>query len=265
MEEITRALVIGDLHCKMSLVLPRVTDVALAHSCDGIVLLGDLCDDWHVGGVVLIRQLECAAAWRKKAEDLGLKVTVLLGNHDSSYVGMYRYDFTRWRVRKEAGELLRKGLDVRVATTVQGMLLTHAGLTNSWAEANEVPPGFNAVQASMLLNGMFGDPIYFYRLAACGKGRGGDETPGPLWADWKELIDDSYPGISQIVGHTPLDTALGVRTQAGDTIWFADTMSLRPNGAPIGDATALVVGPEGVEPVPLFEDWRGAVTDFCAS
>ncbi len=45
-----KTLVVGDLHCKMSLVLPRVTDTALSHCCDSVVLLGDLCDDWGVDG-----------------------------------------------------------------------------------------------------------------------------------------------------------------------------------------------------------------------
>lgn len=265
MEKTDKALVVGDLHCKMSLVLPRVTDTALAHACNRIVLLGDLCDDWRVNGAAMIRQLEFAVEWRRKVEELGLDVTVLLGNHDSSYVGMYKNEFTRWRVRKEAGSLLRNGLDVRVATTVNGLLLTHAGLTSAWAEANEVPDGFNATQVAMLLNGMFGDSAYYYRLAACGKERGGWDEPGPLWADWKELICGPYPGISQMVGHTPIATALGVQTRAGDALWFADTMGLAADGAPVGDATALLVAPEGIEPVPLFENWKSAVTDFCAS
>ena len=48
-----KTLVVGDLHCKMSLVLPRVTDTALSHCCDSIVLSGDLCDDWGVDGPMI--------------------------------------------------------------------------------------------------------------------------------------------------------------------------------------------------------------------
>ena len=104
-----RTLVVGDLHCKMTLVLPRVADAAVAQCCDSIVLLGDLCDDWRVSGPVMVRQLEFAAEWKKRMEDLGLSVTVLLGNHDSSYRGMYQYEFTRLRVLREVDQLLRRG------------------------------------------------------------------------------------------------------------------------------------------------------------
>ena len=67
-----KTLVVGDLHCKMSLVLPRVTDTALSHCCDSVVLLGDLCDDWGVDGRAMVRQLEYAVEWKAKAEALKL-------------------------------------------------------------------------------------------------------------------------------------------------------------------------------------------------
>ena len=35
-----------------------------------------------------------------------------------------------------------------------------------------------------------------------GSMRGGVGTPGPIWADIRELTDDPYPGINQVVGHT---------------------------------------------------------------
>ena len=43
-------LVVGDLHCKMSLALPCVLDAAIANCCDTVIFTGDLCDDWGVDG-----------------------------------------------------------------------------------------------------------------------------------------------------------------------------------------------------------------------
>lgn len=37
-----------------------------------------------------------------------------------------------------------------------------------------------------------------------GRARGGrSSAPGPLWADYTEVLDDPYKGINQIFGHTP--------------------------------------------------------------
>ena len=36
--------------------------------------------------------------------------------------------------------------------------------------------------------------------------RGGMGTPGPLWADYRELLEDPYIGINQVFGHTASGT-----------------------------------------------------------
>ena len=66
-----KTLVVGDLHCKMSLVLPRVTDTALSHCCDSVVLSGDLCDDWGVDG----RAMAAGICSGMEGEGRGLEAT----------------------------------------------------------------------------------------------------------------------------------------------------------------------------------------------
>lgn len=259
-----KTLVAGDLHCKMSLVLPQITNVATAHCCDSVVLMGDLCDDWGVEGSAMVRQLQFAVDWKAKLGALGLDVAVLIGNHDSAYLGMRRYYFTKNDVADDARVLLTEGLDIRPAISLNTFLLTHAGLTAEWASANAIPSERSAAQVAESLNRLFDDSGRMHRLSSCGPWRGGHDIPGPLWADRRELLADPYPGISQIVGHSPVETAFNSETEDGEAIWFVDTMSLRSNGLPLGDATALIVDENGVRQISLFEDWNNSVIEYCA-
>lgn len=258
-----KTLVVGDLHCKMSLVLPRVTDTALSHCCDSVVLLGDLCDDWGVDGRAMVRQLEYAVEWKAKAEALKLQVTGLMGNHDAAYLGFASYGFTNEDVRDEVAALLSDGLDVRMAAVVSGRLATHAGLTGAWAHNAGIEEDTTVEDVAAQLDDLYADRAHWRSLISCGPARHGWGLPGPLWADRRELLCDPFPGLSQIVGHTPIETAQSYEAESGENFWFLDTMSLYRSGRPIGDATALVMGPDGAEVVPLFEDWGSAVMDFC--
>ena len=113
------------------------------------------------------------------------------------------------------------------------------------------------------MNDMYVDRAQWRSLISCGPARHGWGLPGPLWADRRELLRDPFPGLSQIVGHTPIETASSYEAESGESFWFLDTMSLYRSGRPIGDATALVVGHGETEVVPLFDEWESAVMDFC--
>lgn len=258
-----KTLIVGDLHCKMSLVLPRILDVAISHCCDAVVLSGDLCDDWGVSGGAMVRQLEFTARWKREAAQLGIETVFLLGNHDSAYVGLPQYHFTKRDVLSRTGEILQEDLDVRIAVAVQGYLVTHAGLTASWARRNGLEFGCAADALAQQLCDMFVDLESRLRLAICGPRRGGWGDPGPLWADRRELIADPYGGCSQIVGHSPVESAVRWESDSGDALWFIDTLSLRSDGTPVGDATALIVCEGEVSSVPLFSKWDAAVETFC--
>lgn len=258
-----KILVVGDMHCKMSLVLPRVLDAAIANCCDAIIFTGDLCDDWGVDGEAMMRQLEFAASWREDATELGIETVFLLGNHDSAYAGMTTYHFTKLDVLEQAGRVLREKLNVRIAVAAQGYLLTHAGLVNSWALCSGLESGLSADELAKRLCEMFEDSAGRSKLASCGPMRGGWGDPGPLWADRRELVCDSYTGCPQIVGHSPVESAVQAESVFGEALWFVDTLSLYRSGGPIGDATALVLCEGQATPVRLFDNWNEAIRSFC--
>lgn len=245
-------VIVGDLHLKAHSILPRVDRVISDAAAGRVVLVGDYCDDWGKGDAEALADLGFLAghveAWRRG----GLRVDCLMGNHD--YAPWARDDAcsgTRPRIWAEEREVLER-IGVRAATTVAGALVTHAGLTASWAAGAGLPPDMSAPEAASMLNGMLGSPDEV-RLGDTGAERGGWDLPGPLWAGAGELLSGRYPGIRQIVGHTPCDTA-GTAVEAfpkiaaalakmpdADGILFCDTFSTWRDGSPSGDESVLVV------------------------
>ena len=79
-----RTLFAGDLHAKGDL-LPFISNMADWEHADRIVLLGDICDDWHVSNTGMIRFMERFASWYR-AESGRREIVPLLGNHDVPYL-----------------------------------------------------------------------------------------------------------------------------------------------------------------------------------
>ena len=142
--------------------------------------------------------------------------------------------------------LLEDKLHAQLACAVGSHLCTHAGVTRAWAKRYLRDLGKrNAGAIAERLNAMLVDPDCWSALDSCPPSRGGWELPGPLWADLRDLADDPLPGISQLVGHTPVETATAPWVWAADSphthVWACDTMSLTSTGTPIGDGSMLLV------------------------
>ncbi|WP_080798037.1 metallophosphoesterase [Arabiibacter massiliensis] len=263
-------LVVGDTHLKHELILPRV-DGARERACaERVVFLGDYCDEWGSTGRQLLAALELFAGWVENARAAGVRVDLLLGNHDFQYLMGEEGPGTHVPLMEEVAARLRD-LGATIAETVDGFLLTHAGLTADWACRHLDAPG-DAEEAKAQLNALFerGARRDLRALSSCGRGRGGWDVPGPLWADRSELWEDAYPGIDQIVGHTPVPAcermppAPAWARTGGEELWLCDTFSLTSRMRPIGDGGMLLVEDGCVEVVageddPAFEPWDEAV------
>lgn len=271
-----KTLVVGDTHLKQKLVLPRVDALVDWHGAGHVVFLGDYCDEWSSSDGELMDELSFFAGWVGSARAAGLRVDVLLGNHDYQYLLGGEGPGTHGFMMKEVRALLLE-LDPVIAAAVDGFLLTHAGLTNEWA-ARYLDGPEDAVQARDQLNALFeGDaPEDLRALFARGAMRGGWDVPGPLWADLSELADDPCVGLDQIVGHTPVYTCgLMPLTDAGGPaggckLCACDTFSLTSSLVPIGDGSmvlidggrVVVVGGEDDD----LEPWDSAVLNWaCAA
>lgn len=152
---------------------------------------------------------------------------MLVGNHEHPYFGGPRFDgFAHYDELRRA--LLRlNDLDlIRAAHEVDGILLTHAGVTgdadaiDKWYgggenKAAEMAHGLN----TLWRNGDFGHGMF----SAIGRSRGGLNALGSiLWSDWSEPKCTLFP---QIFGHT-----VGKTWRVGGTNGGPNFSLTPPNG-----------------------------------
>lgn len=238
-------LIVGDLHFKQHEILPRVSELIARLGAERVVFCGDLCDDWGATGERALGSLSFMADWLREARASGVRADVLLGNHDFAYVeGVPGAGTIGWLMGEVRERLL--SFEPVVATTVDDVLVTHAGVTRAWAR-EWLPGCADAHDACLALEGLYADRACWGALAQAGPARGGWQVPGPLWADASELAADPLPGVRQVVGHTPQRTC--ARLCADPEVWCCDTFSLFRDGRPVGDGTMLVVDDGKIEVV----------------
>lgn len=217
-----KVMFIGDIHGKSGWI--EYATEALKSGIE-VVFIGDYVDDFHHTGIQIEQNLLRIIAFKRKADNrkhLKTPVTLLLGNHDYAYLmnktRISGYDpawAPRWR------EIFNKNWDIfslawgyENILTKEYTLATHAGITNKyWKDyiSNPRLPHYEFVQQVLGEDAFETKPMHmilnvlkdkFGLLWKVGFERGGSGTPGPLWADWRELQEDNYTGINQVVGHT---------------------------------------------------------------
>ena len=185
-----------------------------------IVFLGDYVDSFHVRPVEQLHNLKNICTFARKNKD---NVTLLLGNHDYAYI--YNYPYISGHQATQAHEyrmifqdnidLFKMAWGYQSTATNQYTLATHAGLTQSfWNQfvVKDVEKGFLSnffkaddkkyedYQIHEILNLLQDKGDVLWKV---GQMRGGWGTPGPLWADYMELLEDPFENINQVFGHTP--------------------------------------------------------------
>ena len=238
----------GDTHLKQKIILPRVDAAIDQYDIDRVVFLGDYCDEWYSNDSLALAALEYLADWAEDIKESSHVVCeFVLGNHDMQYLLGTKGPGMHLSLIHEVRELL-ESLNLVAATTVDDFLITHAGLTQEWADLY-LDDAESAESVKKELNALFESeiPENWHDLLACGSGRGGFDSPGPLWADKNELWEDAVVGIKQIVGHTPvadcyqLETMDSLLTEGLEEIWLCDTFSLSSDLYPIGDGSMLLL------------------------
>lgn len=246
----TKTLVVGDMHLKASSILPKIDAALAANSAiERIVFTGDYCDEWGSSDIKMISEIEELCDWVEDKRAGKYRVDLLFGNHDFAYLLGHEGPGTIPSLFDFVCDTLFP-LGLIVATEVNGFLVTHAGLTQTWADEHLDYPE-DAAEAARQINIMLhGTSFERAALYTAGVARGGLGIPSPLWADKLELENDFIDDIPQIVGHTPVDTCQlaftpGYRIDEVPEIWFCDTFSLYVNLIPIGDGSMLVVNDDG--------------------
>jgi len=244
----SRLLFIGDLHVKAFL-LPFIDKVIEAVAPDRVICMGDYMDDWGVSSMANLESTQEIFDWARERGD----VTLLFGNHDMAYYSRSgNCAGNDGDIKVEARGHFETNLDLlRVADFCENWLFSHGGLCGLWAQQNLDEPA-TAQEAAGQINALLERQGGLGQLEAIGRRRGGWQKPGPLWADWRELTEDYYPGFNQISGHSPQDTCIEKVTRTGEHLWCCDTFSTGSKGYPRGDGSMLLLDSETGE-VSLIE------------
>lgn len=170
-----------------------------------VIQIGDLL---HYGHDVYESDAECLALSLRFVDEQ------LYGNHDlpafygwaPGFMGQHHLP------RPELGALIKEAKarnHFKVATAVDGYLVTHAGLSPSIWELTDVSVD-DAVEAATQINKLFQEkqlnpdrPVAMFD--AIGLARGGSSHHGGVfWEEWDELVRSyrTKPLLPQIVGHS---------------------------------------------------------------
>lgn len=197
-----KVLFIGDIHG-----LPDWTDIVNQglKNFYQIVFLGDYVDSFFVKPVEQLSNLNNLCNFTRKHKD---KITLLLGNHDYAYI--YHIDSISGKQYAKAHEyekifndnkdLFQMAWGYTNPLTKKYTLATHAGITSKFFKLFLTPEIKEGEQIHEALNRLQDNVSVVWKVGSMKGGRG---TPGPLWADYLELIDDPLAGINQVFGHTP--------------------------------------------------------------
>lgn len=210
-------LIIGDIHGRDD--WREIVNGALP-SFMPIIFLGDYVDSFDISAAEQKYNLKEIIALKEKYPD---RIKLLIGNHDWAYIydqpRISGFQHNHWYDIKEIFKNKLDLFDVAYGytnlKTRKYTLFTHAGLTYEFYKRNILPRingemgeeyqlkrVDNNTDLHVILNKLKGNVI----LWAVGPMRGGSGNPGPLWADYLELIEDAYPDINQVVGHTASGT-----------------------------------------------------------
>ena len=208
-----KVLFIGDIHGRTDW---RETANEGLKKFQEVVLLGDYWDSFDVSPALQKDNFYQVLSFVKKKKG----VTALLGNHDYAYIHAFSsisgYQFSQAPIIKDIFEKNRGVFKIAWGyTDSKGKytLATHAGLTYSFWKKEVIPlfqegkflhqvfegKSIDEVPIHEALNALIDKTALMWKV---GPRRGGWGYPGPLWADYHELLEDPFPGINQVVGHT---------------------------------------------------------------
>ncbi len=203
-KEMSKVLAIGDIHTK-TWIIEKVSKVIGDY--DSIVFCGDYADNFDASPQDTLKTWRILKDFQTKHQN---KVNLVLSNHDYIYV----YDthslqsgynpITHVLIDAPENKNLREWLmSMPIVIEIDGVSYSHAGITNEW-------PGNQNV------NGLWNDV-------------------SPIWARPNKGI--SYKAITQVFGHTPIDTCSEIQ----EHVWCIDTFSTMPDHSRIGDDSVLEV------------------------
>lgn len=191
------------------------------------VFVGDYFDSFDNTAKEQIPNFEEILQFKRENTD---KVTLLLGNHDISYLSTYcicpGYQSVYAQDIRALLEPLVQSDEVQAIKVIDNYLFVHAGITKTWYDKNKIrvlEESINGIEEAV--NTLFKtkyEPFAFQDPPSTVSFRnishyGDDIWQSPMWVRPASLIKDKIDGYIQVIGHTYVD-----KPTFKDGIWLTD-------------------------------------------
>lgn len=212
-----KTLVIADIHNRIQWIEDALPKLKEKYNYDEVVFLGDYFDSFHDNHWMAMN----TAHWLKKSLAHPDRIH-LLGNHDMPYRfpqndSLWCPGFTPLKCKSVAQILTTADWDLtRPAYTSNGWLFSHAGFSPDLCthpvngSLSTIELVAEAAKGIEILRGGLHHPLFLPGARM--------EEPvmgGITWMDWDEEAV-VYPGVKQLVGHTPSNCVRTLQTPEGE-------------------------------------------------
>ena len=221
-------IAIGDTHGK------DFWEIASQWKFDRFIFLGDYFDNRDDIPFFKEREnFEKILAFKRANPD---KVTLLIGNHDFHYLrGYIGQPYSGYNIIHsfDYGELLDSAKnEMQVAFEDDKFFFTHAGVTSTWLNTNNIP--FSAEEINKLF--LYDRKAFGFKPGKNRSDTGDDVTQGPLWVRPASLMSDlPETEKTQVVGHTYM-----MRISTKNNVIFTDVLATSKEILMIEDGVAKV-------------------------
>ena len=208
-----KTIVIGDIHGTT-----YWKNIVESEKPDRVVFIGDYFDGYD-DKLDEIKNFNDIIDYKKSGS---AEVIMLIGNHDLHYFPEIGYTGTS-RYQRKLAKKIEKLIDanrdsLQVAYQMNNVLITHAGVTQTFMNNCFGEGGWRNDEVARLLNSLFKEYPSTFNFTG-EDWFGNDITQTPMWVRPESLIRDGVKGLIQIVGHT-IQENLSVE----GTYLFIDTM-----------------------------------------
>lgn len=170
---------------------------------DKWVFIGDYFDSRD--GLTTLDQIENFKKILKFKEENPDKVVLLIGNHDfhylkgcgETYSGYQQFAFID--INEVLQPAVNKGL-LQMCYVYDEFIFSHAGLTNTWCEDNEID--LYRIEESVNLKLLTNIDAFKFEFGANLDRSGDDINQSPIWVRIPSLLKDMVVGFTYIVGHS---------------------------------------------------------------
>ena len=194
-----KIIAIGDIHgrdCWIKIVEQNP-------DADLFVFMGDYFDSFTIPALEQINNFKLILKFRDENPH---KVIMLFGNHDFHYTsgciggGYTGFDYSiYYNMKLDLERLIREEV-LRVCYVHENILFSHAGVTNTWCESNNIQLNNLEDDINQLL--VYRPHLFQFKSGARRDKYGDDITQGPLWVRERSLREDGLKDYVHIVGHS---------------------------------------------------------------